>query len=160
MLEAQKDLWRPFTEDVFAILDDYDNDVLVVASREAAIATVKEVAPGVPTAFFFSDSIEVGLDITRTYDCEALWPPINMIKRSPFWESPDYYVEDPHFKDVDLVEVAHNEGRQIFVFTLSTGYEADQMRLANVDGILSDYPGLYGFGRQKGEYDESAFGFS
>lgn len=160
VLEAQKDLWRPFTEDVFAIVDDYDNDVMVAASREAAIATVKEVAPDVPTAFFFSDSIEVGLDITRTYDCEALWPPINMIKRSPFWESPDYYVEDPHFKDVDLVEVAHNEGRQIFVFTLSTGYEADQMRLANVDGILSDYPGLYGFGRQKGEYDESAFGFS
>ena len=159
-LEEQKDLWRPFTERVFEVVGQYNNDVMVAASREAAIATTTEVAPDVPTAFFFSDSIDVGLDITRTYDCEALWPPINMIKQSPFWESPDYYVEDPDFEDVDLVEVAHEEGRQIFVFTLNTGYEADQMRLANVDGILSNYPGLYGFGRVKGEYDGSAFGFA
>lgn len=158
-LEEQKQLWRPFTECVLSIADKYDNDVMVAASREAAIATAKEVAPDVPTAFFFSNSIEVGLDITRTYDCEALWPPINMIKRSPFWESPDYFVEEPDFKEVDLVEVAHEEGRKIFVFTLNTGYEADQMRLANVDGILSNYPGLFGFGRVESKANGSAFGF-
>ena len=158
-LEAQKELWRPFTERVLDIADGYDNDIMVAASREAAIAVAKEIAPDVPTAFFFSNSIDIGLDITRTYDCEALWPPINMIRRSPFWESPDYFVEDPDFEEVDLVEIAHEEGRQIFVFTLNTGYEADQMRMANVDGILSDYPGLYGFGRVESEDDGSPFGF-
>ena len=158
-LETQRELWRPFTERVLDIADGYDNDVMVAASREGAIAAAKEVAPDMPTAFFFSDSIEVGLDIARTYDCEALWPPINMVKRSPFWESPDYFVEEPDFEEVDLVEIAHEAGRQIFVFTLNTGYEADQMRMADVDGILSNYPGLYGFGRVESEYDGSAFGF-
>lgn len=145
-LETQKDLWRPFTRDVLEVVSAYDHELLAAASREAAIATVRELAPEIPTAFFFSDSIETGLDITRTYDCEVVFPPINMIEGTPFFNSDAYYVDDPDFADVDLVELAHEEGREIYVFTLSTGYEADQLRKAGVDGILTDYPGLFGFG--------------
>ena len=145
-LETQKDLWRPFTRDVLDVVSGYDNELLAAASREAAIATVRELDPSVPTAFFFSDSIETGLDVTRTYDCEVIFPPINMIQGTPLFESPDYYVEDPDFADTDLVEVASEEGRELYVFTLTSGYEADQLRAAGVDGILTDYPGLFGYG--------------
>ena len=158
-LDQQKDRWRPFTENVLDVASEHDNDIMVAASREAALATTRETDPEIPIAFFFSDSIDVGLEVTREYDCEAVWPPINMIRRSPFWESPDYYVEDPDFEEVDLVEVAHEEGREIYVFTLNTGYEADQMRMAGVDGILSNYPNLLTYGEDPEDDSESAFEF-
>jgi glycerophosphoryl diester phosphodiesterase len=158
-LDQQKEIWRPFTESVLDIASDHDNDVMVAASREAAIATVREMNPDIPIAFFFSDSIDVGLEITREHDCEVIWPPINMIKPSPFWESPDYYVEDPDFEEVDLVEVAYEEGREIYVFTLNTGYEADQMRMAEVDGILSNYPSLLTYGEDPKDNADSVFEF-
>jgi len=152
-LETQKDRWRPFARDVLDVVSGYDNELLAAASREAAIATVHELDPAIPTAFFFSDSIETGLDIVHAYDCEVIFPPINMIQGTPLFESPDYYVEEPDFADVDLVEVAREEGRELYVFTLSSGYEADQLRMAGVDGILTDYPGLFGYG---GEIESEA----
>jgi glycerophosphoryl diester phosphodiesterase len=142
-LARQMEKWRPFTDRVLDILAEFDHDVLVAASREAALATVRERDPTIPLAFYFSDSIEVGLEITRRYDCEVLYPPINMIDRTPLFNSPDYYVEEPDFADVDLVEVAHEEGRELYVFTVETWYEADQLRTAGVDGILSNYPNVY-----------------
>lgn len=145
-LETQKDRWRPFTRDVLEVVSGYDNELLAAASREAAIAVVSDLAPNIPTAFFFSDSIETGLDIVHTYDCEVIFPPINMIQGTPLFESPDYYVEEPDFADIDLVDVADEEDRELYVFTLSSGYEADQLRAAGVDGILTDYPGLFGYG--------------
>ena len=47
----------------------------------------------------------MGVEITREHDCEVIRSPITMIKRSLFRESPDYYVEDLDFEEVDLVEV-------------------------------------------------------
>jgi glycerophosphoryl diester phosphodiesterase len=158
-LNQRKDVWRPFTERVLDIASNHDNNIMVAASREAAIATVRDIDPDIPIAFFFSESIDVGLEITREHDCEVIWPPINMIKRSPFWESSDYYVEDPDFEEVDLVEVAHEEDREIYVFTLNTGYEADQMRMAEVDGILSNYPNLLTYGEDPEDDTDSVFEF-
>jgi hypothetical protein len=69
-----------------------------------------------------------------------------MIRGTPLFESPDYYVEESDFADLDLVEVAYEENRELYVFALSSGYEAGQLRMAGVDGILTDYPGLFGYG--------------
>ena len=139
-LETQKDIWRPFTEDVLAIADEYENDVLVSSFYEAAIATVREADPSIPVAFLFWDDIEAGLDITRTYDCEALHPPYNLVKGTPFFGD-EYYTSGP-YADVDLVEVAHEEGRAVNVWTIGTWYQAQELTKAGVDGLIADYPGL------------------
>lgn len=139
-LETQKELWRPFTEDVLAIADEYENDVLVSSFYEAAIATVREAAPEIPVAFLFWDDIEAGLDITRTYDCEALHPPYNLVKGTPFFGD-EYYTSGP-YADIDLVDVAHEEGRAVNVWTVGTWYQAQELAKVGVDGLIADYPGL------------------
>ena len=142
-LAEQKAIWRPFTERVLDVVSRFENDVLVSSFYEAALATVRDVDPSLPIAFLFWDSIETGLDVTRTYDCEAIHPPWNMIRDTPFFGD-EYYLSGP-FADVDLVEVAHDEGRTVNTWTVGTGYQATQLRDAGVDGVIADYPGLLGF---------------
>ncbi|MFC4550495.1 MULTISPECIES: glycerophosphodiester phosphodiesterase [Halorussus] len=146
-LETQKERWRPFTEDVLEIASRYDNEILVSSFYEAAIATVREVDSSVPVAFLFWDSIEDGLDITRTYDCEALHPPYNLVEGTPFFGD-EYYFSGP-FADVDLVDVAHREGREVNVWTLATHFQARKLAAAGVDGLIADYPGLLSFGARR-----------
>jgi hypothetical protein len=88
----------------------------------------------------FPYSIGVGVEITREHDCEVIRSLITMIKRSLFRESPDYYVEDLDFEEVDLVEVTHKESHEIYVSILNTGYGADRMRMVDVGVLLSNYP--------------------
>lgn len=146
-LSAQKDLWRPFTEDVLAIADGYENDILVSSFYEAALATVREQS-ALPVAPLLWDSIEDGLDIARTYDAEAIHPPFNMIRGTPFYADP-YYTEGSDWADVDLLSVAHEEGRAVNVYTLTTWYQAEQLAAAGVDGLIADYPGLLRFGTRE-----------
>lgn len=139
-LETQKDLWRPFTEAVLAVADEFDHDILVSSFYEAALATTRETAPDLPIAFLFWDDIEAGLDITREYDCEALHPPYNLVEGTPFFGD-EYYTSGP-YADIDLVDVAHEEGREVNVWTVGTWYQAQELTKAGVDGIIADYPGL------------------
>ena len=143
-LETQKDVWRPFTQDVLAVVDEYQNDILVSSFYEAALATVRELSE-LPVAPLLWDSIEDGLDIARTYDAESIHPPYNMIQGTPFYADP-YYTEGSEWADIDLLEVAHEEGRDVNVFTLATWYQAEQLASAGVDGLIADYPGLLRFG--------------
>lgn len=140
-LEQGKERWRSFTEDVLDIAGEYDNDILVSSFYEAAIATVREANPDIPVGYLFWDSIERGLEIVREYDCEAINPPYNMVKGSPFFND-SYYIDDPGFADIDLVQVAHDEGREVNVYTLDTWYQAEQLAKAGVDGVIVNYPHL------------------
>lgn len=139
-LERQKTIWRSFTRDALAIASNYDNQILVSSFYEAALATVRETDSSFPVAFLFWDSIEEGLTITRKYDCEAVHPPWNMIQNTPFFGD-EYYTSGP-FADIDLVEVAHAEGRSVNAFTLETWYQAEQLAAAGVDGLIANYPML------------------
>lgn len=139
-LEQQKELWRPFTEDVLAVLAEYENRFLVSSFYEGALATVREIEPSLPVAFLFWGSVSDGLTVTRRYDCEAIHPPRNMIKNTPFFED-DYYTSGP-FTDIDLVDVAHAEDRAVNVYTVKTWYQATKLAEAGVDGLINDYPGL------------------
>ncbi|NHN49494.1 glycerophosphodiester phosphodiesterase [Halostella sp. JP-L12] len=142
-LEAQKDVWRPFTEGVLAVVEDYENDILVSSFYEAAIATVRERS-GIPVAPLLWNGIEDGLAIAREYDAEAIHPPYNMIEGTPFFADP-VYTDTVMWEDIDLLSVAHDEGRDVNAFTVQTWYEAEQLAAAGVDGIIADYPGLLGF---------------
>ena len=140
-LEAGKDRWRSFTETALDIVSEHENDILVSSFYEAAIATVRELDPEIFVGYLLWDSIERGLDIVREYDCEAVNPPYNMVQGSPFFNDP-YYLDDPQFADIDLVQVAHDEGREVNVYTLDTWYQADQLAKAGVDGLIVNYPNL------------------
>ncbi|WP_224447789.1 glycerophosphodiester phosphodiesterase family protein [Haloprofundus salilacus] len=140
-LERRKELWRPFVENVFDIASNYENEILVSSFYEAALAVTREIDETIPVAFLFWDSIEEGLRVTREYDCEALHPPFDMIQGTPFFNS-GAYIEDSDFSDIDLLEIAHEEGREVNVYTVTTWYEAEQLAAAGVDGLIADYPGL------------------
>ena len=139
-LEAGKERWRSFAEDVLAATDGVENPILVSSFYEAALAVVRELDPSIPLGTLFWDSVETGLEITRKYDTEAIHPPYNMVRDTPFFGD-EYYVSGP-FADVDLVSVAHDEGRAVNAYTLGTWYQAERLTAAGVDGLICDYPGL------------------
>lgn len=143
-LEAQKDIWRPFTKNVLSIADTVENDILVSSFYEAALATVREQSD-LPVAPLLWDSIEDGLNIARTYDAEAIHPPYNMIQGTPFYAD-SYYTDGDNWTDTDLLTVAHEEDRDVNVYTLGTWYQAEQLAAAGVDGLIADYSGLLHFG--------------
>lgn len=141
-LEQQKEKWRPITENALEIASGCGNDILVSSFYEAALAAVREEDPDVPVAFLFWDSIEEGLEITREYDCEAVHPPYNMVKGTPFFND-EYYVDAGTFEeDIDIVAEAHDEGRTVNTWTIQTWYQAEQLAAADVDGLIADYPDL------------------
>ncbi len=146
-LAQQEEIWRPFTERVIDIVAEYDNEILVSSFYEAALSTVREAAPEIPVAPLLWNSIEDGLEVARRYDAEAVHPPYNMIRDTPFFADP-YYTEGP-WEGVDLLAVAHEEGREVNVYTLGTWYQAQELAAAGVDGLIVDYPGLLGFGARR-----------
>ncbi|MFC4359446.1 glycerophosphodiester phosphodiesterase [Halobium salinum] len=139
-LSAQTAVWRPFTHRVLSVLDGYDHDVLVSSFYEAALATVREADPSIPVAPLLRDSIADGLAIAREYDAEAVHPPYNMVEGTPFFDD-SYSTEGPS-GEVDLLAVAHEEGRAVNVYTVRTWYEAQRLAAAGVDGLVVDYPNL------------------
>lgn len=143
-LERQKATWRPFVEAVLDIVDAYDNEILFSSFYEAALAVTRE-ASDYAVAPLLWDSIDKGLDIARTYDAEAVHPPYNMVKGSPFFRDP-YFLPGDGFEDKDLVKIASEEGRDVNVYTLATFYQAERLADAGVDGIIADYPDLLRFG--------------
>ena len=139
--EAQKGLWRPFVGQVLDIAAEFDNEILVSSFSEAAIAVTREYDASIPVAYLLWDSIERGLEIAREYDTESIHPPYGMIQGSPFF-SDGVYLEEPDYSDTDIVDVAHEEGREVNVYTIGTWYQAEQLAAAGVDGLINDYPGL------------------
>jgi glycerophosphoryl diester phosphodiesterase len=143
-LQTQKDIWQPFVADVLDVVDDHENHVIFSSFYEAALATTRD-ASEYPVAPLLWDSIEDGLAIARTYDAEAIHPPYNMIKGTPFFRD-QYFTEGSDWTDIDLVSVAAREGRDVNVYTLDTWYQAEQLAAAGVDGLIADHSDLLRFG--------------
>lgn len=139
--ERRKETWRPFTRRTLEILSEHPNGFIVQSFSKAALATVREEDPSVPIAYLFWDSIKDGLEVTRELDCEYVQPPYNMIKGTPFFRD-EYYLDGSDWADIDLVEIAHEEGRKVIPYTISTWYQAEQLVDAGVDGMIADYPGV------------------
>lgn len=132
-LDDQTALWRPFVERVLSVLDDHDNDVLVSSFCEAAIAMCHELS-SYPVAPIFGESVDDGLDIAQRYDADAVHPSIEAIDGTPFASD----------AGVDVVAAAHEDGRDVNVWTVTTWYEAAWLASIGVDGIIADYSGLTG----------------
>ncbi|WP_339106441.1 glycerophosphodiester phosphodiesterase [Haloterrigena salinisoli] len=143
-LSAQTEIWRPFVADVLDVVDDFDHEYLFSSFYEAALATTRE-ASDYPVAPLLWDSVEAGVEVARRYEAEAVHPPYDMIRGTPFYAD-QHYQEGAGWDEIDLLAVAHEEGRDVNVFTLETWYQADRLAAAGVDGLISDHPDVRRFG--------------
>ena len=139
--EERRELWMPFLERVLADCDAFEGEILFSSFCEGAIAALREVAPEYAAAPLVWGSLEDGLEVARHYDCEAIHPPLNAVAGTAM--AGDAYhglpAEEP---EVDVLEVAHEEGRAVNVWTVENWVQFDELREAGVDGIIADYPGL------------------
>ncbi len=139
-LDARRRAWRPFVEQVLDTFAAYGNDVLASSFHEAAVAAVRDVDPSVPIATVFRDSIEDGMRVARRHDCEYVHLPWNMIAGTDFFNA-EYGSLGP-YAQVDVVELAHGEGRRVNVWTVDHPEIAAAVAGAGVDGLIADHPDL------------------
>lgn len=137
-LERNKDLWKPFAEKVLSTASEFENEILISSFFEGAIAAVSEVDQDVDTAFLFYGSIEEGLEVVEKYDCEAAHPPLDMIKNTRYFSQNTY--TPGNFKDIDLIEKLHSQGRKVNVWTVENWLQAHDLKEAGVDGLITNYP--------------------
>lgn len=135
-----RERWEELVRRVVDLLDGDDHEVMISSSYEGALAAIRDIAPSLPCAYLFWNSIEGGLAITDRYDCEAVHPAADMIRTTTLFNSGSTPTEP--FADIDLVKRAHDAGRAINVWTVTDWHEAAQLRAAGVNGIIADYPGL------------------
>jgi len=140
-LADQRALWDPFVADVLAVLDDHDNGALISSFYEAAVAATREAAPSIPVGVLAWDSLDDALEIAARYDAEAVHPPWNLVAGTPGAGEPRHLDAPPNVT-TDVVARAHDAGRAVNVWTVTTWYQAEQLRRAGVDGLLADYPCL------------------
>ena len=138
-VERERSRWRPFVERVLDAAAPHDHDILLSSFFEGALAAVREVAPTVPVAAVFYDSISEGFTVADRHDCEAVHAPWNMIHGTSLFN--EEYVSGP-FDPIDLVKRAHGDGRAVNVWTVETTDQARALRAAGVDGLMVDDPSV------------------
>jgi glycerophosphoryl diester phosphodiesterase len=138
-LADQRDVWRGFVADVVDVLDRHDHDYLLSSFHEGALAAARDVAPSLPLGAVFLDGVEEGLTVARRHDVEYFHLPRNMVVGTSLFDEP--YVGGP-YEPVDLVEVAHEEGRRVNVWTITDPEQGAELARAGVDGLITDLPGV------------------
>lgn len=136
--ESEREEWA-WLETAVDVASEYHNELLFSTFWEGALAAIRNIAPEIPTAYNFSESIEEGLAVTAEYDCATIHPPLSMIQGTPFFE-------ENEFEDVDLVSAAHELGVPVNVWTINTWYECARLLDAGVDGLIMDYSELLRWG--------------
>jgi len=133
--------WQRFVDDVFEIVAEYDHDVLFASFCEGALAAVRHRSEESSVGVLVGSALHDGLAVARRYDAEAVHPPRNAVPGTTFHGEP-YLGTAPDDPDLDVVAEAHDDGREVNVWTVDTWYQASQLREAGVDGMIADYPGL------------------
>lgn len=136
--------WERVAERFVDAIEAFDHDFLITSSFEGALCAMNEYAPHTPLSYFFWDSIDTGLAITRRYDCEVCCPPRTAIPGTSFFNERYGDLGAGTFAERDLVSIAHDEGREVYAWTIDTWRQAMELQAAGVDGLLCEYPGLLG----------------
>ncbi|KTG08148.1 hypothetical protein AUR64_00805 [Haloprofundus marisrubri] len=145
-LVERRAVWRPFVERTLSELDRHPHEVLVSSFHEGALAAARQFDATVPIANVFWDDIEAGLRTARRHDCEVLHVPWNMVYGTELFN--EEYHAGP-FDPIDILDVAHEEGRRVNAWTVESWYQANQLRRAGIDGIIADYPNLLQYGSNR-----------
>jgi len=137
-LAENKKIWMPFVKKVISESEKFENDIILSSFFEGAISAAREIDPDIPVAFLFWNSIEEGLEVVERHDCEFLHPPIDMILSSHFFSQKVF--TDKEFKEIDIVERAHSNGRKVNVWTVKNWLQVSEMEKADVDGLITNFP--------------------
>jgi glycerophosphoryl diester phosphodiesterase len=138
--DERREAWRPFVERVVADCVAFDGELLFSSFCEGAIAALREVADDAAAPLVWDD-LEAGLEIARRYDCEAIHPPRNAIAGTEL-AGTAYAGFSTREPEIDVLEAAHAAGRAVNVWTATNWVQFDALAAADVDGIITDYPGL------------------
>lgn len=122
--------WQEVAERTLDIASKYAGDFYVSSFETAALEAVREVDSTIPVAKVFGTDKEGNLEVARELDAEAVTP-------------------SRHLLDEDLVETAHEEGRDVNVYTIDSWQEAQHPRELGVDGLIADYPSVREFGTEQ-----------
>ena len=141
-VDARRDQWDPFVEAVLEELDRERRELLISSFCEPALASVRDLAPEIPVAPLVSQSVEDGLRVAERYECEAIHPPVDAIRETPFFDPPGGE------RELDLLAAAADLGCAVNVWTVRTWREAYWLREAGVDGVIADYPRLFEWDRE------------
>lgn len=135
--------WQGFVDDVLAVVADRDRDVLFSSFCEGAIAALRnrDDADDYPVGVLVWDPLADAFSIARRYDLEAIHPPRNLVAGTPF-HGETYLGTTPATLAADVVAEAHDAGREVNAWTVTTWYQAKMLQEAGVDGLIADYPGL------------------
>lgn len=121
--------WEEFARRVFDVTAQFPHDIFVSSFNTDALEGVRAVDPDVPIGKLFGGNNERNLEVARRLDAEAINPSQNTLDR-------------------DLVETAHNEGRDVNVYTIRNWDQAERVVELGVDGVIADYPSMLEFATQ------------
>ena len=141
-VDTRRDRWDPFVESVLAELEDENHELLISSFCEPALASVRDLAPEIPVASLVSHSLEDGLRVAERYECEAIHPPVDAIRETPFFDPPGGE------RELDLLAAAADLGCAVNVWTVCTWREAYWLQEVGVDGVIADYPRLFEWDRE------------
>lgn len=120
--------WAAFVDRVFDVVADFEHDYLWSAFEPDALQAVRDRDPSQRIMYLWLDDNERGYRTAAELDAEAVGPSIDAVDR-------------------DLVKRAHADGREVNVFTAVQWHQAERLVRLGVDGMISDYPRLWDFGR-------------
>lgn len=115
--------WAAFAERTLHIASRYPGEYSVSSFDPDALRAVREVDPRVRVALLFGENKKENLAIARELDAEAINPSTGIL-------------------DHNLVETAHEEGREVNVWTIDSWREAREPIELGVDGLIADYPNV------------------
>ncbi|MDL5360816.1 glycerophosphodiester phosphodiesterase [Halalkalicoccus sp. NIPERK01] len=118
--------WEEVAERALEIASDYPGEFYVSSFETAALEAVRDVDSTVPVAKLFGSDAEANLETARELDAEAVNVSTGVLDR-------------------ELVETAHEEGREVNVYTIDGWREARRPVELGVDGLIADYPSVLDF---------------
>lgn len=118
--------WEEFAERTLRIASRYPGEYYASSFDPDALRAVRNVDPSVGVAPIFGSNKDENLEIARELDAKAVNPSIGVLDR-------------------DLVETAHEEGREVNVWTIDSWREAQEPLELGVDGLIADYPHMATF---------------
>lgn len=119
--------WSTVAERTLEIASDFSGEFYVSSFETAALEAVRGVDPAVPIAKLFGANPAENLEIARELEAEAINPSLDVL-------------------DDDLVATAHEEGRDVNVYTIDSWREARRPLELHVDSLIADYPSVLAFG--------------
>ncbi len=118
--------WTEFAERVLRIASCESERFYVSSFDPDALRAVKDVSPRVDVAPIFGRNTTENLEVARELDAQAVNCSLGVL-------------------DGDLVETAHDEGREVNVWTVDTWREARAPIELGADGLIADYPNMTTF---------------